>query len=481
MRLPAFLLLAAFARLTNAQTPDTTHRASGASVSGVVQDSIARTVLAGAMVQLVAADSGVRFGRSAISDSLGRFVIDDVPDGRYTLGFFHPMLDSLGVAPPLREVVVNGRKPVTTALAIPSPMRLRSAICGAQTATDSSAGGVLVGIVRNAADGAPIAGVTVIGDWLEVTLSVKGTVRRVPRLVATTAENGWFAMCNVPSGGMMGLIASHGADSTDRIDVQVPTTGFVRRELYLGPTRTVVADVVRDSAQRADSSARAPRRVHMGDGRLSGTVVTAVDARPLRDAQVSITDGPTTRTNERGEWTLADAPAGTRMLEVRAVGYYPDHRRVDVVAGALPLRIQLSTLKAVLDTVRITASRLTDRHLSGFEERRRTGNGHYLVAADIAQRRPLTTTDIFRAMSGVRVDGPRGDTASVLVRGTVADWCQPSIFLDGHLFAHFNGADLDNLVSPEQIAAIEVYTGTTAPPQWQQGMSGCGSIVIWTK
>ena len=46
----------------------------------------------------------------------------------------------------------------------------------------------------------------------------------------------------------------------------------------------------------------------LGDGRLSGTVLVANGTRPLAGAQVRIADGMVTRTNERGEWTITDAP-----------------------------------------------------------------------------------------------------------------------------------------------------------------------------
>jgi hypothetical protein len=101
--------------------------------------------LAGAIVQLVSADGTPRFGRSAISDSLGRFTVVDVPSGRYMIGFFHPMLDSLGLEPILREIEVVDEQPVRADLAIPSPARLRDAICGPRSAQNS--GAVVAGVV----------------------------------------------------------------------------------------------------------------------------------------------------------------------------------------------------------------------------------------------------------------------------------------------------------------------------------------------
>jgi hypothetical protein len=468
------LLVTLLARVAAAQAPDTTHRVPGATISGVVHDSIARRPLAGAIVQLVAGDT--RFSRTAESDSLGRFTLSDVPDGRYMLGFLHPMLDSLGVEAPLREVSVAGHRPVRAELGVPSPARLRAAICGTNSA-DSSA--LVVGSVRDASDGSPAAGVSVTGEWLEFSLRRDGLVRHVQRLVATTGDNGWFAMCNVPTAGTMVLIASRGADSTDLIEVQIPPEGFMRRELYLGHARTVVTS----STRRTDTLAPPPRRVRMGDGTLSGTVVAAERGQPVSGAHVSLTDGPETRSNERGEWTLSDAPVGTRMLEIRALGFYPDRRQVNIVKSAPPVRVALSTFKAVLDTVKVRATRLADRHLSGFQQRRRTGMGRFLTPEDITIRRPIVTSDLFRMLPGLSVErSPLGETM-VVMRGTFSERCSPEFYIDDRDLRDISADDVDDWVNPDDIAGIEVYTGAFTPSQYQSGLhgNGCGSIVIWTK
>jgi hypothetical protein len=471
------LLVVLLARPATAQVLDTTHRVPGAAVSGVVRDSVARIPLAGATVQLVVAGNVASLVRTAVSDSMGRFTLGDVPGGRYMLGFFHPALDSLGVDAPMREVYVEGERPVRADLAIPSPARIRAAICGPRPALDSS--GVLIGVVRDAHDGAPAAGVTVTGEWLELSLTRGAIIRRIRRLDATTGENGWFAMCNVPSAGMMALIASRGADSTDRIEFRVPAEGFLRRELYIGPARTVVSA---DTTQRADASTRSPRRLHVGDARLSGTVIAAAGGRPLMAARVSITAGPETRTNERGEWTLVDAPVGTRMLEVRAVGYYPELRPVNVVAGAPPVRVALSTLKAVLDTVKVVAARRFRRHeLSGFQERRRTSVGHYLTSDDIARRNPILVSDLFHAVPGLRLDRTHLGGTVINMRGIFEERCAPNFYLDGHYMRELSAEDVDDWVRPIEVAGIEVYAPGTVPAQFEPGQSGCGSIVIWTK
>ncbi|MEP6621319.1 MAG: carboxypeptidase regulatory-like domain-containing protein [bacterium] len=484
MRLRLFVLLALFVpapRFVAAQTSDTARRPTGATVSGVVHDSIARAPLAGAIVQIVATDDVARFGRTAVSDSLGRFTLGHVPSGRYTVGFFHPLLDSLGVEPPLREVRVDSLGPVNTNLAIPSPVQLRAAICGMSSVADSSA--VLVGVVRDARTGAPVSGVMVTGEWLELSFRRSGLERHVPRLTTTTADNGWFAMCRVPKPGTMHLTASRGADSTDVIEVLVPPDGFLRRDLYLGSSRVIASH---DSAPPGWASLLPPR-LRVGDGRLTGTVITAADGRPLPGAQVSIAGGPQTRANERGEWALTDAPTGTRMLDVRAVGYYPEHRRVDVVVDAQPVFLTLSTVKAVLDTVRITAERLKNRNDSGFEERRRKGAGYFITDKDITQRQPVVLSEVFRMVPGVRLDDASVLDRRFRMRGPFGE-CMPNIHLDGlPLGDHLTADELDTWARPADIKGIEVYSEATVPVQFHIGKSDplnlttCGTIVIWTK
>ena len=316
--------------------------------------------------------------------------------------------------------------------------------------------------------------VAVTAEWLELSFTRRGVTRRIVRRATTTGESGRFAFCDVPSPGSMALIATRGADSTDRIEVRVSEKGFLRRELYLGPARVVVMG---DTMRSVDSLAPAPRTLRVGDGRLSGTVLTP-DGRPLVGAQVSIHNGPETRANDLGQWTLVDAPLGTRMLEVRAISYYPDRRLVEVVAGAAPVRVTLSTQKAVLDTVRIAASRVSDA--SGFEDRRRNGMGHYLTAEDVARRTPIFTSELLRNLAGVRVDMRSGSLEKwITMRG-----CSPALYVDGaHMPTLPEGLtanDIVKWVDPGEIARMEVYVDLV-PPQFQPALSSCGSIVIWTK
>src|SRR5437773_10933261 len=85
-----------------AQTMDA--RRAGVTVSGIVHDSIAGLPLSGATVQIVSADTDGHFAATRSTDSTGRYEVHDVPAGRYVLGFLHPLLDSIGIEPLLREI-----------------------------------------------------------------------------------------------------------------------------------------------------------------------------------------------------------------------------------------------------------------------------------------------------------------------------------------------------------------------------------------
>lgn len=461
--------------------PERVATQSAMLVSGAVYDSLARRPLPGALVQLVSGDSAVEFGRTVTSDVNGRFAFEGVPDGKYTIGFYHPMLDSLGLEPLLRGVSVTRQTPVRMDLAIPSPERMRAAICGPQT--PQSGGGVIVGFVRDAKGRAPASGVTVTAEWLELTFGLGKVVRRVPRKTSVTRETGWFAICNAPGPGTVMLMAARGADSTDAVEVKVPAEGFVRKELYLGHARIIAVNATTTTKSTANDSAAGVRRVHVGDGQLSGTVVAAENpSRTLAGATVSIVNGPQARANERGEWTITNAPPGTRTLEVRAVGYYPERRPVDVIDSAPPMRVALATLKSVLDTVRVTAAAMMTNSLVEFESRRRTGFGRFLTSADIAKRQPLNTSDIFKNFPGVYNDAGNTTPEPIIsMRGIFTERCEPVIYINGVLMNGLSAPDIDQFVRPKDLVGIEVYQAGQVPPQFQAGMTGCGSIVFWTR
>jgi hypothetical protein len=438
------------------------------TVRGVVTDSLAGRPLAEATVQLVAAGQPAR---TATTDAEGRFAFEGVAAGPYALGFLHPVLDSLGLEPIGRGVTVGGGPEVRADLAVPSAARMRQAVCGAVE------GGAVMGFVRAAKGGAPVEGAAVVGEWAEITLGGGRMTQRTARREVATGPNGGFVLCDVPTQGMVRLRAAAGRDSTDRVDADVAATGFLRRDLYLGEARL------------APAAADSLPPVRTGNGRLSGVVRAAQGGAPVAGAQVGVAGGEQTRTNERGEWTLASAPSGTRVLEVRARGYYPEVRPVDIADGAPPVPVTLTQLAVRLAELRVTARRGPRAANNGFEERRRSlGLGRFLTEEDVQRRNPTEMSDLFLTVPGlIRTRDEMGQDIFVM-RSTYGSFtgegsgrCIPAVYLDGQMLANLTTADLDAIVAPHQVAAVEVYTDTQVPPQFQNALAGCGSIVIWTK
>src|SRR5918999_6452517 len=104
-----------------------------------------------------------------------------------------------------------------------------------------------MGVVRDTRTRAAMANVAVAGMWVEYVFRAGRVEHHVPRLVVSSAANGWFAMCNLPGEGTIALEAARGADSTDLIEMEVPDSRLLRRDLYIGPAQVVAEPQPRDS------------------------------------------------------------------------------------------------------------------------------------------------------------------------------------------------------------------------------------------
>ena len=58
----------------------------------------------------------------ATTDSHGRFRMDSVPEGHYTISFMHPVLDSLSLQAPITTVDVFAGRAADVTLSTPSPL-----------------------------------------------------------------------------------------------------------------------------------------------------------------------------------------------------------------------------------------------------------------------------------------------------------------------------------------------------------------------
>ena len=340
-------------------------------------------------------------------------------------------------------------------------------------------GGVIIGHVYDADTRRGISKAPVTVRWLELTLNSNGISSAFPQHGATTADNGWFAICNVPVLTRVALRATSGADSTAEIGVEIPGSGLLQRVLYLGRSQVALLPSP-DTAGIPDSLRIPPAYVHRGSAQLSGVVKRAGSNAPLRGARVTIAgSGVVAATDDSGRFVLASLPGGTQMLETRAVGFLPDRRVVDLVGATSPgVAITLPTIKSVLDTVRVTANRIYSADAHGFDRRRKQGFGHFLNAEDVERSRPVMTSSLLRRIPLVRVS--YGADEPILMHQD-DHYCVATIIIDGIRLERASASEIDDWVPPEEIDGVEVYTHATQVPPQFSSMTGCGAIVIWTR
>lgn len=436
-------------------------QAVGSRMDGVVFDSVNSRPLSGATVQLVAAPPA-HVSLGATTDSLGRFHIDGVAPGSYVAGFLHPLLDSLGVQAPYMRVIVD-ESAVRVTLAVPSAASLMRAVCGGAEVKRSAkvdSMGMLVGHVRDASSGATMGGSAIVLDWPAIVFGSKGARTEVRHLRARTNDDGWFAMCSLEADEYH-VHAEQGARATGDIDIEVRPRAITRLSLVIG----------------SDSGA--------SGARLSG-IVKAADGKPLEGAQVGVDGSSTTAaTDAQGAFALSDLPDGTRMVEVRALGYVPARAAIEPSRSEpRAIAVVLAKRGAALQEVTVFGKpSWRNRDFTGFADRRRKGFGHFITREQIAQTNDVSICDLLSRVPGVLTSSNGGIGCTATLHGTMTgvggmiSSCEPKVYLNN---LPFDGSveELTRSFSPRDIMGIEIYSAATQPIQYQ-GL--CGSLVVWTR
>ena len=436
-------------------------RAQGARLRGLVYDSVAALPLANAHVEVVNVDDRSRILFSTTSDSLGRFVLDSVAHGRYIAGFIHPMLDSLGLAIAQRPLTISNDGEMHFDLAVPSPERIEGALCG--PAQEKSTNGAVIGYVLNSHSLAAADQSTVLAQWVEIIFRKGGVGHEVLSRRATTDVNGWFVVCGVPTESSVILRAVSGSDTSGGIEVDVPKSRIARRNLYV------------DHPPPTDNVAVQTRHGAI----LTGWVRTE-DGVPIPGARVRVYNSDVVAvTNSEGAFQLAGISGGTQTLNTRAIGFVPDERAVELTDRHIPVVIGLLTIRRFLDTVHVRAAKPTLMSAVGFEERKRTGAGQFFTAYDIERFHPRDITDVLRHAPGISLSTDNQDNVKIRMRGEIEN-CTPAIFLDGKELINWELSDVNSLVDPVTVGAMEVYTAALSPVEFRT-KQGCGTIVLWTR
>ena len=231
------------------------------------------------------------------------------------------------------------------------------------------------------------------------------------------------------------------------------------------------------------ASTAAAQEGTLGLGGISGRVKDSLGLAII-GAQITIPGSQLiAETDDSGRFELGKIRPGMLALRFRRLGYQPDTVELLVLAGrSVPLEVTLSRLSVSLTPVVISGRSDLTGWRAGFYQRKDAGSGHFFTAEDIDRRNPSMMTDMFRAIPGVSIQPSRGMIRNqIRFRGSRS--CAPLTFLDG---APLSAGEFDmDAISPQSIAAMEVYTGSIVPPRFSVspgiGQRTCGAIVIWSK
>lgn len=230
-----------------------------------------------------------------------------------------------------------------------------------------------------------------------------------------------------------------------------------------------------------------------GSGAVLGTVTSSEGGTPLALARVSVVGTKTTTvTRIDGAFTLTRVAVGTRVLQIRLTGYTTILTAVVVDArDTVRLDIALEPAPMTLDPVQITgkpAPRLPA--MAGFEERRAHAQGHFFNRDEIVRMQPRRFTDVLRRVPGVQmqhVSSPYEQGEAVRMSRTIgvmgARHCPVLYYVNGSPFPVTGDIPIDQYINPEEVAAVEVYSGMSQiPSEFNSSAHNarCGVIVIWT-
>ncbi len=412
------------------------------SIRGTLIDSLrAGGPVAGAEVVLMGAS------RKAVTRNGGVFEFADLPEGEYTVAYWAPWLDSLGLPAIQRQVRVRDRRTEAVALATPSNATIQRAVCGEPLRADA---GILIGDLRKP-DGEPAGGVGVFARWQETVVQGTQVAQGAMAAVDTTNASGSYVLCGVPTNSEFTLRAL-GADgvSSGEIVMEVGKS-LERRDLIVGAPGNAV--------------------------RLSGRIVTQ-SGEPVPNATVLVAgdSAATVRTGEDGRFVLDRVPRRSGQLVVRALGYVPLLQVVDPFDAEWPLEdVAVEKLPQELAAMTINGQPMTATQAQ-FETRKAAGRGTFIDDAEIAKLVQPNANNIAQMVPRIAVQQTRSGPMMMMRRGS--DFCRPRFFVDGYDNRNIDADEENNLL---RIAKrVEIYTANDAPGQFND-FNGCGSVVIWTR
>jgi hypothetical protein len=175
-----------------------------ATLRGTVFDSTRMAPMPNARVFL----DGTQFAARSGDD--GRFAIEEVPEGTYTISVVHARFDSLDTRAPSLPVEAKGGDESSIALTVPSLATIFAGVCSREELAQGP--GILRGVVRDGASAAPIPNAEVVVSWKRLGSATTVTTVNEPYSKTRSDSAGRYWVCGLPDGVRVTVRAT-GADA----------------------------------------------------------------------------------------------------------------------------------------------------------------------------------------------------------------------------------------------------------------------------
>lgn len=222
---------------------------------------------------------------------------------------------------------------------------------------------------------------------------------------------------------------------------------------------------------------------------VHGRVLERGSDAPIAAVTVELRAGDIVRaraqTDSGGMFDLDIPGAGIYRLSAERVGYAAVLSEQVRVASldSLDVLFHMAADAVGLAPVQVTAAkRFTSPLIAAFYERAAARRqGRFMTREQISVMRSVRTSDVLRRMAGLSMRPTRRGGVTLRARGG----CEPLVFIDGmHVNMYGTTFSVDELVRPDDLEGIEVYSGASVPIQFvRDGPMGtnCGAVMLWTK
>lgn len=413
----------------------------GASIVGVVFDSLRGVGLQGAVIRIGGTTREVR------TNERGEFTLDSVKVGEMMLEVRHPLLDTLGENLDSRPfTLVTGQRGVLNVRTL-SLEELRATSCPRSGANFGRA--IMLGILRDADADTSLAGGT--ASLVYKDLFAGDGMERVR--TSRIDPSGRFVICGLPD-------AISGT-------VQVARSGKVTAEVHVETKGQLFSTVGLTFGTTAEMKAVLRGRVTQQSGLAVPGVQITVAGTPV----VAVTDSA-------GRYRLEGLPSGTVEVVARRIGFAAATLTANL-AQREPRQLDFKIAAAqVLAAVKVVGKLDNGLQKVGFLDRKGRTGGYFMDPSEVERRHAQLFSDLLVTMPGIHVTNV--GTGRV-IESSRASGCM-NFYVDNALFETYQPGDIDAAFSAQNIGAIEVYASATdTPPEFTVPGKACGTVVMWTR